>query len=161
MEKEITNDKNYENQEQWSHEFLAFTHALHVLKKEFSENDAQKEQTKTDIALGQLAEKVSLVSDFESHTFEQLLQRHPELTLLMQRIVHKINQKNTTEWIDADVLQNEKELLLDLWYSIIASLNKQNDEEIVKWDIQEGMTFFKKIPIINWIYKYLADKALA
>jgi hypothetical protein len=79
-----------------------------------------------------LTYNVTETFNYESEKLEQILQKHPELVSLMNSVVKKNTQKENNETIDTDLLQQEKSLLFDLLNSILASLNKQIDEESVK-----------------------------
>jgi hypothetical protein len=122
-----------------------------------NQNDKTEVLSNVDRALSMLTYNVTETFNYESEKLEQILQKHPELVSLMNSVVKKNTQKENNETIDTDLLQQEKSLLFDLLNSILASLNKQIDEESVKWYAQWSTEFFKFIP---W-YSFLVEKALA
>lgn len=122
-----------------------------------NQNDKTEVLSNVDRALSMLTHNVTETFNYEFEKLEQILQKHPELVTLMNSVVKKNAQKENNETIDTDLLQQEKSLLFDLLNSIVASLNKQIDEEVVKWYAQSSTEFYKLIP---W-YSYLVEKALA
>lgn len=150
---------DYEEEKIWS-DIWSIKESLYGLQKEFDKQKNYNESpTNVDLALSQLTQNVFLKFDYESAKLEQILQKHPELSSLMNSVAKKNAQKENNETIDTDLLQQEKTLLFDLLNSILASLNKQIDEERVRWYTFEATNFYKKIPLINTIFEFLAKKA--
>jgi hypothetical protein len=141
------------NQEKSVSSILSLKQSLSILKQEFQD---WEKPTDADNKLWQLTEKVALMSELETAKMEQLMQEHPELHTLMESIVKKVNNNDTAQEKN-DLFDQEKKLLVDLWYSVLASMHKQEAEKNVKWYAQWSTDFFKFIP---W-YSYLVEKALA
>ena len=150
---------DHEEEKLWS-DMWSIKESLYSLQQEFDKQKNYNESpTNVDFALSQLTQNVFLQFDYESAKLEQILQKHPEISALMNSVAQKNAQKENNETFDTDLLQQEKTLLFDLLNSVLASLHKQIDEEKVNWYTFEATTFYKKIPLINTIFEFLAKKA--
>lgn len=154
---DLFNEQQWENKEShlgWVQELLR------DFKKELQNQSREKQTpTKVDYALSQLTDHVAETFSYESSKLEQIFQKHPELMTLLNSVSQKNEQQNNNETIDTELLQQEKMLLVDLLHSIVASVNKQIDEEKVSWYTAEAVSFYQKIPLINTLFAFLAKKA--
>ncbi|MBP6256547.1 hypothetical protein KA405_02235 [Patescibacteria group bacterium] len=124
--KDVINDKQTEKIDSSigsMHEVL-----LNFKKELEKQNNDSESLSIVDRSLLQLTQHVTERYNYESEKIEQIVQKHPELATLMNSVVNNKNAQNESN----ESFKDLKSLVNDLLHSIIASLNKQIDEESVK-----------------------------
>jgi hypothetical protein len=131
---------------------------LEQLKKEFTELQTHVDENhQFDVWLNQLTKTIlNLLQKEEALTKEQF-DRHPELITLMQEVVRQVKSWNDI-YKEVFTLSEEKKLLLDLMYNVLATIWRQEQERTVIWYTKEAVTFFQHIGLWS-LYIFLEQKA--
>lgn len=134
------------------------TYDLETLKNDFAELKKHIDETHPfDIWLNQLTQAISGLLQKEETITKEQFERHPELLGLMQEVVRK-SKSWTDLYEESFSLTEEKKLLLDLMYSVLATIWRQEQERTVMWYSEEAITFFQKLKLW-WLYEFLQRKA--
>jgi hypothetical protein len=76
----------------------------------------------------------------------------------MRDIVHEVHYGTIDRPKNTFTLSEEKKLLLELMYSVLAKIWRQEQERIVWWYTQEAVWFFEKLGVSK-LYAFLIAKA--
>ncbi len=131
--------------------------ALKELKDEFS-LPQEKEAELYDAALYQLTEKIWSLLEQQAAWNQENLANYPDLVKLMREIVHEVHYGKIDRRENTFTLSEEKKLLLELMYSVLAKIWRQEQERIVRWYTQEAVSFFQKL-WVSKLYAFLVAKA--
>lgn len=138
-----------------SDDFLLLRRDLEVLKWNLLQPKTSVEQD-NDNKINELSERVTLL--LASEWKERQLADYPELIVLMREIVAWVHFHQQDRYKEGFTLSEEKQLLLELMYGVLAHIWRQQQEQLVVSYAKQAEQFYTALGVWN-IYRFLKERA--
>lgn len=154
----MTSDYLQENENKEQSELVELEDALRKLKEETNQEGRESLSQQTDEQLQKLNELMGNLLVKQEGSLQEQLKYYPVLVELMRTLVKEVKYWKDDIYREAYTLSEEKRLLIELMYSVLAKIGRINQAQEVILDLAHAKPFFEQIGF-GKLYAFLVQKA--